>query len=434
MMDAILVESLDQEGKGVAHNTAGKVVFIEGALAGERVSYSTYRRKPAFEQASVQSIDKASSQRVTPRCPHFGVCGGCSLQHLDFSAQVAVKQRVLEDSLLHLGNARPETMLRPVYGSPWGYRRRARLSVRRVDKKGGVLVGFHEKRSSFIADMHSCRTLAPRISVLIDPLREMIAMLSISDRLPQIEVSCGESVDALTLRIMEPLATADEAILKAFADAHQVQFWLQPGAPATSTRPYYPLDAPVLDYTLPEYGIRIPFVPNDFTQVNFAVNRVMVRRAMQLLDPKPGERIADLFCGLGNFGLPIARTGAHVLGLEGSDYLVGRARANAALNGLPNIEFGAVDLLKPDKGLFGDLGVFDKLLIDPPREGAMEVVKSLSGPKPRRIVYVSCNPATLARDTAVLVHVQGYRLKAAGVINMFPHTAHVEGIALFEPR
>jgi 23S rRNA (uracil1939-C5)-methyltransferase len=434
MMDAVLVESLDQEGKGVARNADGKVMFIEGALAGERVSYTTYRRKPAFEQAKVRSIEKTSGQRVAPRCPHFGVCGGCSLQHLDFLAQVAVKQRVLEDSLLHLGNARPETMLRPVYGSPWGYRRRARLSVRRVEKKGGVLVGFHEKRSSFIADMHSCRTLAPKISGLIDPLREMIAALTISDRLPQIEVSCGESVDALTLRIMEPLATADEAILKAFADAHRVQFWLQPGSPATSTRPYYPLDAPELDYTLPEYGIRMPFVPNDFTQVNFEVNRLMVRRAMQLLDPKPGERIADLFCGLGNFGLPIARMGARVLGLEGSGYLVGRARVNAELNGLANIEFRPVDLLKPDKGLFDELGVFDKLLIDPPREGAMALVKSLSEPKAHRIVYVSCNPATLARDAAVLVHVQGYRLKAAGVINMFPHTAHVESVALFEPQ
>jgi 23S rRNA (uracil1939-C5)-methyltransferase len=428
----VWVESLDQEGKGVAHNAGGKVVFIEGALPGERVAYSTYRRKPAFEQARVQSIELPSSQRVTPRCPHFGVCGGCSVQHLELSAQLAVKQRVLEDSLLHLGNVRPETMLRPVYGSPWGYRRRARLSVRLVERKGGVLVGFHEKRSSFIADMHSCETLTPKLSALLDPLREMIGRLSKPDRLPQIEVSCGEAVDALTLRVLEPLTRGDETILRDFADRHGVQFWLQPGTPASTTVPFYPLDAPALDYTLPDYGIRVPFRPNDFSQVNFGVNRIMVRRAMQLLDPRSGERIADLFCGLGNFGLPIARLGATVLGLEGSDDLVDRARANAELNGLENIVFKAVDLFRIDEQKLRQLGIFEKMLIDPPREGAIELVKALLDPRPRRIVYVSCNPATLARDAAVLVHVQGYRLKAAGVINMFPHTAHVESIASFE--
>ena len=428
----IRIESLDQEGRGIAR-IEGKVIFIEGALTGEVVSYSSYRKKPSFELAQVTQIHKPSPLRVQPKCRHFGVCGGCSMQHLDARAQVAVKQRILEDSLWHIGKVRAETILRPIYGLTWGYRERARLSVRHVIKKGKTLVGFHEKRSSYVADMQHCEILAPKIAALLPLLAELVSGLSIRDRLPQIEVAVGEHVDALVLRVMEKPSESDEAALRAFADRHDIQFWLQPGGP-NSVVPFHPLDAPPLTYCLPEFGITMPFSPIEFTQVNSAINRVMVSRAMRLLDPQPGERIADFFCGLGNFTLPIARSGAQVLGIEGSAALVARAKQNAAANGLAgNAKFVAMNLFEMTEGGYDQLGFFDKLLIDPPRDGAIELVKSLGGANaPRRIVYVSCNPATLARDAQVLVQVHGYALKAAGVMNMFPHTSHVESIAVFD--
>ncbi len=432
----VTIESLDQEGRGVAH-ADGKVIFIEGALTGETVSYSSYRKKPSFELAQVTQIHKSSSMRAQPKCIHFGVCGGCSMQHLDANAQVAVKQRILEDSLWHIGKVKAETILPPIYGQTWGYRERARISVRHVIKKGKTLVGFHEKRSSFVAEMQSCEILTPKIAALIPLLAELVGSLSIRDKLPQIEVAVGEFVDALVLRVMEPPTSEDEAALRAFADKHEIQFWLQSGGPDTFV-PFHPLNAPQLSYSLPEFGITMPFAPSEFTQVNSALNRVMISRAMRLLDPQPGELIADFFCGLGNFTLPIARSGAQVLGIEGSAALVVRAKQNAALNGLAdNTEFAAMNLFEMTEAAFAQLGSFDKLLIDPPRDGAMELVRSLSCGNgggehaPYRIVYVSCNPATLARDAAELVQ-RGYVLKSAGVMNMFPHTSHVESIALFE--
>jgi len=426
----VTIESLDQEGRGVAH-FEGKVIFIEGALTGEIVSYSSYRKKPSFELAQVTRIYKTSSMRVQPKCKHFGVCGGCSMQHLDAGAQVAVKQRILEDSLRHIGKVKAETIIPAIHGQIWGYRERARISVKHVIKKGKTLVGFHEKRSSYVADMQSCEILAPKIAKLLPLLAELVSGLSIRDRLPQIEVAVGEHVDALVLRVMDPPSLEDEAALRAFADKHEVQFWLQSKGPETIV-PFHPLDAPALSYSLPEFGITMPFAPSEFTQVNSALNRVMISRAIRLLNPQPGERIADLFCGLGNFTLPIARSGAQVLGIEGSDALVKRARQNAAANGLSgNTEFEAMNLFEMTEEAFAKLGHFDKLLIDPPRDGALELVKSLGGEHaPRRIVYVSCNPATLARDAAELVQ-RGYTLKSAGVMNMFPHTSHVESIAVF---
>ncbi len=433
----VTIESLDQEGRGVAHFD-GKVIFIEGALTGETVSYSSYRKKPSFELAQVTQIYKSSSMRVQPKCKHFGVCGGCSMQHLEANAQVAVKQRILEDSLWHIGKVKAETILPPIYGQTWGYRERARISVRHVIKKGKTLVGFHEKRSSFVADMQSCEILAPKIARLLPLLAELISGLSIRDRLPQIEVAVGEFVDALVLRVMDPPTSEDETALRAFADKHEIQFWLQSKGPDTVV-PFHPLDAPALSYSLPEFGITMPFAPSEFTQVNSALNRVMISRAMRLLDPQPGERIADFFCGLGNFTLPIARSGAQVLGIEGSAALVARAKQNAAFNGLAgNAKFSAMNLFELTEEGLAALGHFDKLLIDPPRDGAMELVKSLGCGNgggenaPRRIVYVSCNPATLARDAQVLVQIHGYTLKAAGVMNMFPHTSHVESIAVFD--
>jgi 23S rRNA (uracil1939-C5)-methyltransferase len=427
------IESLDQEGRGVAH-VDGKAIFIEGALIGERVTYSSYRRKPSYENAKVIAIIRDSATRVAPKCPHFGVCGGCSMQHLEAGAQVAAKQRTLEDTLWHIGKVRAERMLTPIHGPSWGYRHRARLAVRDVAKKGGVLVGFHERRSSFVADMKTCEVLPPRISALLLPLRSLIESLTIRQRLPQIELAIGDIADVphdvLVLRILEPLAANDVELLRAFADRHAVQFYVQPGGPDTA-RPLYPLEE-ALAYSLPEFDVALPFRPTEFTQVNAAINRVLVRRAIALLAPGPGERIGDLFCGLGNFTLPIARRGAFAIGVEGSAGLVARATENAAHNGLAErTAFHAANLFEVTAADFERWGPVDKLLIDPPREGAIEVVKALPD-SVTRIVYVSCNPATLARDAGVLATTRGYRLSAAGVVNMFPHTAHVESIALFE--
>ncbi|MEK6708364.1 MAG: 23S rRNA (uracil(1939)-C(5))-methyltransferase RlmD [Pseudomonadota bacterium] len=433
MIAPVTIESLDQEGRGVAH-AEGKVIFIEGALPGEVVTYSPYRKKSNFELAQVGKILKPGSARVTPQCRYFGVCGGCGLQHMDARAQVAAKQRILEGDLKHIGKVEPELILPAVYGAAWGYRYRARMSVRYVAKKGGVLVGFHEKRSSFVADMQSCEIMPPRISALIMPLRELIGSLSIRERLPQVEVSLGEEVDVLVLRIMDPLSAQDEALLRDFAAQHSVQFFLQTKGPETAY-PFYPLDAPELNYVLPEFDIVMPFHPTEFTQVNPAMNRILMRRALSLLDPQPGERIADFFCGLGNFTLPIARRGAQAVGYEGGETMVRRAGENAERNRLSaNTRFIETNLFEASAAWLQGQGAFDKMLLDPPRDGAFAVVNSLAEGQaaPARIVYVSCNPATLARDAAVLVHAKGYRLKAAGVVNMFPHTTHVESIALFE--
>jgi len=305
--------------------------------------------------------------------------------------------------------------------------------VRHVLKKGKTLVGFREKQGRYVADMQHCEILTPKIAKLLPLLGELNESFTIRDALPQIEVAVGEHVDTLVLRILQALFPADEAAIKQFADIHQVQFWLQTKGPETVV-PFYPLDAPALTYSLPEFDIEMPFAPIEFTQVNSALNRVMVRRAMRLLDPKPGERIADFFCGLGNFTLPIARSGAQALGVEGSAALVSRAKQNAAFNGLTgNAKFTAMNLFEIDEAALAQLGSFDKWLIDPPRDGAAELVKSINAKTaPQRIVYVSCSPSTLARDAEVLVHAKGYVLKAAGVMNMFPHTSHVESIAIFE--
>lgn len=428
-MSTVQIESLDHEGRGVAR-VDGKAIFIEGALPGETVTYRIYRNKPNYALADVEQIVKNSYLRVEPRCKHFGVCGGCNMQHADFNVQVAAKQRILEDNLWHIGKVKPETVMRAIYGPAWGYRRRARLSVRFVEKKGRILVGFHERRSSFIADMQTCEILPDHVSSLIIPLRDLVRSLSIYQRIPQIEVAAGENLTVLVLRILEPFSQADEEKLKLFSDQYQIQFYLQPKG-LDSIYPFYPSKNDVgLLYNLPEFGIQIKFKPTDFTQVNFAVNELLVHRAIQLLDPQPEENIVDLFCGLGNFTLPIARSGATVLGLEGSVDLVKRAQLNAEFNGLDkHVKFETVNLFeKPD--LIG-FGRFDKMLIDPPREGAMEVVKALEE-LPKKIIYVSCNPSTLARDAELLVHTKGYRLTAVGIVNMFPHTAHVESIAVFE--
>jgi 23S rRNA (uracil1939-C5)-methyltransferase len=420
------IESLDAEGRGVAHNPEGKVMFVEGALPREKVLSQVINKKSKYEFLKATSILEESSGRRTPRCPHFGVCGGCLTQHADARTQMAAKQRALEENLARIGKLRAETMLPIVYGEEWGYRRRARLSVRHVPSRGGAMVGFRERRSSHVADMRECHVLPPKISALIPPLRELVGQLSIPDRIPQIEVAVGDNASVLVFRHLLPLTRDDEKRLEEFAAGHDIHIWLQSGGP-DSVKPLHPAVSE-LYYELDEFGVRIAFGPTDFTQVNHAVNRILVSRAVRLLEPRPGERIADLFCGLGNFSLPLAKMGAQVIGFEGSRELIERARRNAAANGLV-AQFEVLDLFKQNLGAFGR---FDKLLIDPPREGAIELVKSLPTDWPRRIVYVSCDTATLSRDAGVLVHTKGFRLVAAGVANMFPHTAHVESVALFE--
>lgn len=439
----VAIDSLDMEARGVGRlvnedGTPGKVIFVEGALPGETVSYKSYRRKPSYEQAHLLEIRQESVMRVKPGCQYFGICGGCSMQHLDSRAQLAIKQRVLEDNLWHLSKVRPEVMFRPIAGPDWGYRYRARLTVRHVAKKGGVLVGFHERKSSYVADMKSCEILPPHVSAMLVPLRELVGSLSILDRMPQIELAVGHEVTALVLRILEPLTEADKDLLRAFADQHNVQFWLQPKGPDT-VAPFYPLDRE-LAYTLPEFGIRMPFKPTDFTQVNHQINRVLIGRALRLLDARPDDRLLDLFCGIGNFTLPLATQGRSVMGIEGSEALTTRALANAGHNGLAHkTEFACRNLFEVTAEDIAALGRFDRWLVDPPREGALAVCKALgelaqqgSDVLPSRIVYVSCSPSTLARDAGLLVHEAGYRLVGAGVVNMFPHTSHVESIAVFE--
>lgn len=428
------VESLDRESRGVA-KVQGKAIFIEGALPGEDVDFASFRRKESYELAEVVAVRNSSPCRVVPKCQWFGHCGGCSLQHMEFRAQVAAKQRILEDALWHIGRLRPESVLSPIYGVPWRYRHRARFSVRLVRKKGGVLVGFHERRSSFVADMKSCEVMPQAVSSLIDELRTLVGRLSICERLPQVEVAVGRKVTVLVLRVLQQPSEQDEVLLRAFAEQAGVQLWLQSKGPETAT-PFWPLDAPELDYALPEFDVSIGFRPTDFTQVNHAVNRVLVRRALGLLAPEPAEKVLDLFCGLGNFTLPIARRGAVVHGAEGSPELVARARLNAIRNGLESqCTFDSANLFDPEvvERVISSAGAAAKVLIDPPRDGAIEVVKRLcAGEGVRRIVYVSCDPGSLARDAALLVQTRGFRLVAVGVVNMFPHTSHVESIALFE--
>ncbi len=452
---SLAVESLDIDAQGIAHRADGKVIFIEGALPFEQVSVSVHRKKNNWEAGTVTAIHRESSQRVRPGCPHFGLhggaCGGCKMQHLHPAAQVAIKQRVLEDSLWHLGKVKPETLLRPIEGPTWGYRYRARLSVRHVHKKGVVLIGFHERKSRYVADMTVCPVLHPGVSAMLVPLRELIFGMDARETCPQIELAAGDEVIALVLRHLEPLGEDDRARLRAFGQQHGVQWWLQPKGPDTVhllDEPASP-DAPTLAYGLPGFGINMPFKPTDFTQVNPAINRVLVTRALRLLDARSNERVIDWFCGLGNFTLPIATTAGEVLGIEGSEALVARSRDNLARNSegrsrpLAPTQFAARNLFEMTPEQLVADGTAQKWLVDPPREGAFALSKALADLHqqpdlrggwlpPQRIVYVSCNPATLARDAGLLVHQAGYRCVAAGAVNMFPHTAHVESMAVFE--
>jgi 23S rRNA (uracil1939-C5)-methyltransferase len=467
----LAVKSLDLEAQGVAHRPDGKVVFIEGALPFEVVSAQMHRSKASFEKGTLTDIHTESSQRVQPACPHFGLhegaCGGCKMQHLHVGAQVAVKQRVLEDNLRHIGKLRPDNVVRPIEGPAWGYRYRGRLSVRFVRKKGAVLIGFHERKSRYVADMKVCPVLAPRVSAMLMPLRGLIASMDAVETIPQLELAMGDVSDphdsqagviALVLRHMEPLSEADKARLRDFAAKQPgLQWWLQPKGPETIHRldelPGH--ETAELAYSLPDFGITMPFRPTDFTQVNPHINRVLVSRALGLLQVQKTERVIDWFCGLGNFTLPLATQAREVLGIEGAESLVQRSRENLHFNirkkagsapgqaALAATEFVARNLFDMTPELLIADGSAEKWLIDPPREGAYALVQALAAlhqqpelrkgwTPPSRIVYVSCAPATLARDAGVLVNEAGYTCTKAGVVNMFPHTAHVESIAVFE--
>jgi len=423
------IESFSHDGRGVAR-IGGKATFIEGALPGETVRFRYLSRHKNYDSAQLVEVVTPSPDRVTPPCPHFGTCGGCSLQYMTPTAQLAAKQQVLAEQLERLGKVKPETWLAPLGGPAWGYRRRARLSVRLVPSKGGVLVGFREKRKSFIANLDSCAVLTPQVSTLLPSLRKLITSLSCPDRIPQVEVAVSDNETALVFRHLVPLTENDRAQLRAFAEQYDLQVHLQAHGPE-SIESLSPENPAPLYYRLPEFDVSIQFRPTDFIQVNAELNAAMVRQALALLELKPNDRVLDLFSGLGNFTLPLARRAAQVLGIEADAELIEGARANAARNGLHNVEFRAGNLYDEAGPVPWAGYTFNKLLLDPPRSGAIEAIKRLAEPLPERIVYVSCYPATLARDAEYLVRVLGYRLVAAGAMDMFPHTSHVESMALF---
>ena len=422
------VIDLVHDGRGVA-KLDGKTVFISDALPGERVLASRVSRRRSHDDAVLVEVLEASADRVEPRCPHFGVCGGCSLQHMAPAAQLAAKERTLHDNLERLGRVVAEARWPPIPGPAWGYRRRARLGARKVDKKGGVLVGFRERRAPLVTAMDSCMVLAEGVGDLIPALAQLIGGLSIARRVPQVEVAVGDASRALVFRVMDPPTPADLAALDRFGRTHGVDVWLQPGGLATLA----PLHAntPRPSYRLAEFDLDIEFLPTDFVQVNAVINERAVARAVELLAPAPGDRVVDLFCGLGNFSLALARRGARVRGVEGDAGLVERARQNAARSGLP-AEFFVANLFEDCSALEWAREPCEALLLDPPRAGAEASIQLVPVLRPERIVYVSCHPGTLARDAGILVNEFGYRLSGAGVMDMFPHTAHVESIALFE--
>lgn len=423
------VEDLAHDGRGVAR-VAGKAVFIDGALPGETVSFRYIACRSQHDEARVETVIEASPERVEPHCEHFGLCGGCSLQHLEPTRQVLHKQTWLQENLQRIARLEPREWFAPIRGPHWGYRHKARLGVKHVRKKGKVLVGFRERYAPYVADLQRCEVLHPRVGTLLPALAALIQGLSIHERVPQVEVAVGDQAIALSFRVLDPPSDADCSALIAFAQAHQVQVYLQPKGPAT-TVPLWPTD-PSLSYELSAFDLELQFLPYDFTQINPQINQQMVPRALSLLALEPHHRVLDLFCGLGNFTLALARQAGQVVGVEGEAALVERARANAERNGLSNTEFITADLSQPLTGQAWSQGHYDRVLLDPPRSGALAMMPVVAQLGAERVVYVSCHPATLARDAGELVHTHGYTLLGAGVMDMFPHTAHVESIALFE--
>ena len=425
----VTIESLSHDGRGVTH-IDGKAVFIDGALPEERVKFQYSSQRRRHDEGFTVEVLEASSDRVEPKCQHFGLCGGCSLQHLSAEAQISYKQTAMLDSLKHIGKVEPLEVLEPITAEPWGYRRKARMGAKFVFKKGKALVGFREKRNSFLADLESCEVLHSSVGKRLEDMQALIASMDAKESIPQIEVAVGDNNISLIFRHLEDLSTSDQEKLINFAKAFDFQIYLQPGGPDT-VKLLYPEQAE-LYYEHPEFNTRVDFTPQDFIQVNTAINRQMVSRAVQLLELTPDDKVLDLFCGLGNFTLPIAKTAKEVIGVEGDLKMVQRAKKIARANGVENTQYHFCNLmgeLQHEKWLKSS---YDKILIDPPRLGAKEVIEHFAKLKAKRIVYVSCHPATLARDAGELVHTHGYKLLSAGVMDMFPHTAHVESIAVFE--
>jgi 23S rRNA (uracil1939-C5)-methyltransferase len=423
------VEGLANDGRGIARVNS-KTVFIEGALPEEVVEFKIVRRHREYDEARILNIHKCSAQRVQPSCRHYGVCGGCVLQHLAPNAQLAAKQRSLLENLKRIGRVQPQTILDPLVGPVWGYRRRARLSVHRAYSHAGVHIGFVEKHSKHITDMRRCETLHPKIGHIIEPLAALLSTLSINDRIPQIEVAVGDNACVLVLRVLAQLEPSDRMKLYDFEQAHDVHFYLQPGNEETAT----PLSGErmQLSYSLPDWDLQINYEPSDFIQVNGEINQQLVRKTVQELHIEAQHRVLDLFCGLGNFTLPLASIAGEVVGVDGGQGLVDRARVNATRNGVTNIHYYQGDLFKEQSQSVWMQRTFDRLLLDPPRAGAREILTYMGNKLPRRIVYISCHPATLARDANYLVNELNYELLSAGVVDMFPHTAHVESMAVFE--
>ena len=439
----VSINDLSHDGRGVArwpdgHANAGKTVFVSGALPGETVSVQQTARSRHFDEARTLEVIEASPDRVVPRCPHFGVCGGCVLQHLAEDRQIAYKQQVLLDNLQRIGHVAPASVLPPLRGDSWGYRRKGRFSVRRVEKKDKTLVGFREQDPRFVADIGECHVVVPQLGFEVAALGALVDGLDARRDIPQIEFIAGDADTALVFRHLQPLSDADKARLEAFGAEQGFTLFLQPGG-LDSVRPLAG-EPPQLAFRLPQWDIELLFRPLDFIQVNATLNQAMIARALELLDVQPGERVLDLFCGLGNFTLPLARASGDgaVVGVEGDAGLVARARANAAHNGMANVQFHAADLTQDLAGqpwlkAGSSTGTYDKLLLDPARSGAIEVLKQLPLKGLKRIVYVSCHPGSLARDAGYLVNEAGWTLREAGVMDMFPHTAHVESIAVFDP-
>lgn len=423
------IDDLSHDGRGVAH-VDGKTVFVADALPGERVRAKLVRRHRHFDEACAGAILEASPDRITPRCRHFGVCGGCVLQHLAPAAQIAAKQNMLAQNFARIGHVEPARWLAPLTSDVWGYRRRARLSVKYVPKKGKTLVGFRERDPRFVADLAHCDVLDPALGERLEALGALLNDMQGAASIPQIEFSAGDAARVLVFRHLQALSASDEEKLAAFGREHDFVILLQPGG-ADSVHALWP-DSLELHYTLPAYDLKLAFAPLDFVQVNASINQKMIGHALELLRPGPNDRVLDLYCGLGNFSLPIARQAGYVCGVEGDAGLVGRARANAVANGIGNAEFHPGDLAGEVRGSAWARADWDLMLLDPPRSGAEELLKQLPGRSVRRVVYVSCHPASLARDAGELVRTHGFTLAAAGVMDMFPHTAHVESIALFD--
>lgn len=424
------IESVTHDGRGIAAIN-GKKVFVSGALEGEEVRFQRRKSRRNFDEAELLEILEASPERVEARCEAFSRCGGCAMQHVSDEQQRRIKSQTLRDNFERIARVEPLQWLEPMTGPVWNYRRRARLGVKDVQAKGRVLVGFREKHAPYITDMHRCEVLAKPVGDMIDPLSEMIGQLAIRARLPQIEIAVADNAVALVFRVLDAPSAEDEAVLRAFGESNNVRIYLQPGGLDSISLlfPQEPVEA--LHYLLPEFDVRVDFDPLGFVQINSEINQTMVSRAVEMLNPGPDDRVLDLYCGIGNFSLPLARRAGNVLGVEGDAMLVNAAAANAQQNGIDNASFRKADLSTIDGTEAWLREGWDRALLDPARSGAAEIVALVGTIGVERIVYVSCHPGTLARDAGTLVNEQGYRCEAAGIIDMFPHTAHVESIAVF---